>query len=137
PQPRVNRGREVSIGGRQDPAFGPVIVFGLGGIFVEALKDVVWRVAPINREGARQMMRDIRGHKILDGLRGEPACDSAFIETLLVRLSRMLVDFPVIKEIDVNPVMVFPEGQGASAIDARVIINNNDNKALALPFHMG
>ena len=78
------------------------------------------------------MMQGIKGHKILDGLRGEPACDRAFIETLLVRLSKMLMDFPVIKEIDVNPVMVFPEGQGASAVDARVILNNQDESDLIL-----
>lgn len=125
-QSMAGKGREVILGGKQDEVFGPVILFGLGGIFVEVMEDVVWRVAPINREDARHMIRGIRGAGVLSGVRGEKPCDTDAIEDLLVRLSRMLADFPVIQEIDINPVMVFEEGQGAQAIDVRVIIKHQD-----------
>jgi len=123
-QAMVERGREIILGGKRDQVFGPVILFGLGGIFVEALGDVVWRVAPINREEARRMIAQIRGRKILSGIRGERPYDVHAIEELLVRLSQMMVDLPMIREIDINPVMVLGEGQGALAVDAKVIIKH-------------
>jgi acyl-CoA synthetase (NDP forming) len=95
----------------------------LGGIFVEALKDVVWRVAPLSYEEARKTIGSIRGARILEGIRGERPCDIEGLADLLVRLSRLLVDFPQIQEIDINPVLVFAEGEGAQAVDARVIIS--------------
>jgi acetate---CoA ligase (ADP-forming) len=121
-QAMVDEGREVILGGKRDAVFGPVILFGLGGIFVEAIQDVVWRVAPVNTETARGMIRSIRGAKILSGLRGEEPYDVDAIAACLERLSHMLVDFPMIQEIDINPVKVFQSGQGAQALDARVII---------------
>ena len=121
-QPMVEEGREVIIGGKWDPVFGPVILFGLGGIFVEALEDISWRVAPIDYDIARQMIQSIRGIKILNGIRGETPYDIASLENLLVRLSWLLMDFPEILEIDINPVFVLPEGNGAQAVDARVIM---------------
>jgi acyl-CoA synthetase (NDP forming) len=121
-QTMVTRGREVILGGKRDQSFGPIVLFGLGGIFVEALKDVVWRVAPLSYEEARKMIGSIRGARILQGVRGEKACDVEGVADLLVRLSNMLVDLPEIQEIDINPVMVFPEGEGALAVDARVIL---------------
>lgn len=121
-QAMVDEGREVILGGKRDAIFGPVILFGLGGIFVEAIQDVVWRVAPVNIETARGMIHSIRGAKILSGLRGEEPYDVDAIAACLERLSHMLVDFPMIQEIDVNPVKVFQSGQGAQALDARVII---------------
>ncbi len=127
-QPMVEAGREVILGGKQDPVFGPVIVFGLGGIFVEAMGDVVWRVAPIRRHEAGAMIRGIRGNKILTGIRGEKPCDLNAIENLLLRLSRLLVDFPAIQEIDINPVKVLNAGQGAVALDARVILSESGLK---------
>ncbi|MFH1349888.1 MAG: acetate--CoA ligase family protein [Pseudomonadota bacterium] len=123
-QAMAEKGREVILGGKQDEVFGPVILFGLGGIFVEALEDVVYRVAPIDREEAHRMVKQIKGHKILCGIRGEKPYDLNAIEELLVRLSQMLVTFPAIKEIDINPVMVFPEGKGALAVDARIVLKN-------------
>jgi acetyltransferase len=101
-QSMVDKGREVILGGKQDGVFGPVILFGLGGIFVETMEDVVWRVAPISSDEAHHMINQIKGRKIL------------------VTLSQMLVDFPVIQEIDINPVMVFSDG--AQAVDVRVIL---------------
>lgn len=121
-QSMVTRGREVILGGKRDQSFGPIVLFGLGGIFVEALKDVVWRVAPLSPEEARRMIGSIRGASILQGIRGEKPCDTETVADLLVRLSHMLIDFPQIQEIDINPVLVFAEGEGALAVDARVIL---------------
>ncbi|MFH1490223.1 MAG: acetate--CoA ligase family protein [Pseudomonadota bacterium] len=121
-QPMVARGKEVILGGKQDHAFGPVILFGLGGIFVEVLGDVVFRVAPINREGARRMIQSIKGVKILQGFRGEGPFDFQAVEEALLRLSHLMVDFPDIREIDINPIMVSEEGKGARVLDARVIL---------------
>jgi len=86
------------------------------------LKDVVWRVAPLSYEEARRMIGSIRGARILQGIRGEKPCDIESVVDLLVRLSHMLVDSPQIQEIDINPVLVFAEGEGALAVDARVIL---------------
>jgi acetyltransferase len=122
-QPMVTRGRETILGGRRDQSFGPIVLFGLGGIFVEALEDVVWRVAPLSYEEAKKMIGSIRGAKVLKGIRGERPCDIETVADLLVRLSHMLIELPQIQEIDVNPVVVFPEGEGALAVDARVIVS--------------
>jgi len=122
-QSMVEQGREVILGGRQDAVFGPVLMFGLGGIFVEALGDVIWRVAPIHRSDARAMTNGIRGSKILSGIRGEKPSDLEALEDFLLQLSRLLVDFPSIREIDINPVKVMTAGQGAMALDARVILS--------------
>ncbi len=121
-QSMVTRGREVILGGKRDQSFGPIVLFGLGGIFVEALKDVAWRVAPLSYEETRKMIGSIRGARVLQGIRGEKPCDIETVVDLLVRLSHMLVDLPQIQEIDINPVLVFPEGEGAQAVDARVLL---------------
>ncbi|MBN2125303.1 MAG: acetate--CoA ligase family protein [Deltaproteobacteria bacterium] len=122
-QAMVRGGREVILGGKRDPVFGPTILFGIGGIFVEALDDVVWRVAPITRRDARDMIHSIRGMKVLTGIRGQRAYDLPALEDMLVRLSRMIMNHPEIQEIDINPVMVLHEGKGARALDARVLLN--------------
>lgn len=121
-QPMVGQGREVILGAKRDPCFGPIILFGLGGIFVEALRDVVWRVAPFGQETAMDMIDRIQGRKVLSGMRGEKPSDKPAIADLLVRLSRLMADWEVIQEIDINPVMVFQEGEGALVLDARVIL---------------
>jgi acyl-CoA synthetase (NDP forming) len=126
-QPMSPPGREVIIGGKQDPVFGPVIVFGLGGVLVEALGDVVWRMAPIGAHDARQMIGKIKGKKILAGVRGDPPADTEALEDALLRLSALLVDFPEIREIDINPVRVSGRGGGATALDARVILDGRTN----------
>jgi acetyltransferase len=127
-QPMSPPGREVIIGGKQDPVFGPVIVFGLGGVLVEALGDVVWRMAPIGAHDVRQMIGKIKGKKILAGVRGDPPADTEALEDALLRLSALLVDFPEIREIDINPVRVSGRGGGATALDARVILNGRADK---------
>jgi acetyltransferase len=126
-QPMSPSGREVIIGGKQDPVFGPVIVFGLGGVLVEAFGDVVWRMAPIGAHDARQMIGKIKGKKILAGVRGEVPADTEALEDALLRLSALLVDFPEIREIDINPVRVSGRGGGATALDARVILDGRTN----------
>jgi acyl-CoA synthetase (NDP forming) len=124
-QAMAKTGKEVILGGKRDQCFGPIILFGLGGIFVEALEDVVWRVAPLSDDEARHMIQSIKGAKVLHGIRGDKPSDIGAIADLLVRLSQMLVDHPAIQEMDVNPVMVFHEGMGAQALDARVILGKN------------
>lgn len=121
-QKMAPQGREVILGGKRDDCFGPVLLFGLGGIFVEVFRDVVWRLAPIQLEEAGRMVQSIMGARVLSGYRGEKPRDVKAIQELLVRLSQMLVTIPRIQEIDVNPLIVFPEGEGAEAVDARVIL---------------
>ena len=109
-QPMVTGGRELILGGRQDPQFGPVLLAGLGGIFVEIFEESQMRVAPITRREAKEMIQGLRGYQILAGARGhKPADIDALVETLL-RLSQLLTDFPEIKELDINPLRVFHEG---------------------------
>lgn len=120
-QPMVS-GKELIIGGKRDAVFGPVILFGLGGVWVEVLRDVAWRVAPFNRKEARSMMEQIKGWKVLKGMRGEGPYDIKAVENMLIRLSQIMVDFPMIKEIDLNPVFVRPRSQGAYVVDARIIV---------------
>jgi len=115
-------GREVILGMNHDAHFGDVMMFGLGGIYVEALKDVSFRVAPIQEYEARQMIKDIRTHKILEGLRGEKPSDIETIVDCLKRLSQLSCDHPDIKEIDINPLLVYEQGQGARVVDARIVI---------------
>jgi acetyltransferase len=116
-------GRETILGGKRDDVFGAVVLFGLGGVFVEILEDVALRVAPISHQEARRMVSSTKGARILDGTRGETPYDRTVLEDLLVRVSQMLVDLPAVREIDINPVMVFTEGRGAQALDARVILS--------------
>jgi len=115
-------GSEVLIGMNRDPQFGPLLTFGLGGVFVEALKDVSFRIAPINRIDAMEMINEIRAHSILDGLRGKPPLDKEAIIDTLLRVNQLVLDFPEIAELDINPLMVYPSGQGALALDLRIIL---------------
>ena len=121
-QPMASGGRELILGGRNDPQFGPVVLAGLGGIFVEIFDESQVRVAPLSIRTAREMLEDLRGYQILAGARGHKAVDiDAVVETLL-RLSQLLVDFPEIAELDINPLRVFHAGEGCSALDARIIL---------------
>jgi len=113
-------GREVIIGAVKDAQFGPVVMFGLGGIFVEVLKDVVFRVAPIDEEEAREMVDEIRGLPILKGIRGEKPIDFDSLSQAISNVSRLVVDFPQIEQFDANPVCVYPDR--LYAVDARIIL---------------
>ncbi len=122
-QEMVVGGKEVILGMTRDPQFGPLLMFGLGGIYVEVLKDVAFRVAPIGPDEAEAMVREIRSYPLLRGVRGEKPSDLSAIVDALCRLSQLSVDFPEILELDVNPLVVKPDGGGAVAIDARLALS--------------
>jgi 4-hydroxybutyryl-CoA synthetase (ADP-forming) len=121
-QEMVESAKETILGASQDPTFGPVIMFGLGGIYVEVLKDVVFRVAPIHEQEAINMVESIKTIKLLKGVRGEKPSDLKAIADSLQRLSQLVVDFQEIKEFDINPLLVLEEGKGARVVDARIIL---------------
>ncbi|MEL9908042.1 MAG: acetate--CoA ligase family protein [Desulfurococcus sp.] len=114
------QGLEVIVGGVRDNIFGPVIMFGLGGIFVEVLKDVSFRVAPITMNDALGMLNEIKSSKILDGYRGQPPVDKEAVADIIVKTARLMEENPEIESIDLNPVMAYPKG--AMAVDARIIL---------------
>ncbi len=120
----VRGGRETIIGMSVDPAFGPVLMFGLGGIHVEALRDVVFRVQPLTDVDAREMIGQIRGVKLLDGIRGEPPADRALLADVIQRISQLVGDHPDITELDINPFVVFESG--GTAVDARIRVRAAD-----------
>jgi acetyltransferase len=121
-QQMVKGGREVIIGMNRDPQFGPLLMFGLGGIYVEALKDVTFRVAPVDRREATEMLSEIRSYNLLRGVRGEKPADMAAIADTIVRISQLVSDFPEIVELDINPLMVFEQGRGVLGIDMRLAL---------------
>jgi acetyltransferase len=118
-------GKEVILGMTKDPQFGPMLMFGLGGIYVEVLKDVAFRIAPITPREAGEMIDSIKSVALLKGARGEKPADIDSIKEGLLRLSQMVTDFPMIKELDINPLKVFSAGDkgGSIAIDARISID--------------
>jgi acetyltransferase len=113
-------GREIIIGSTASPGLGNLVMFGLGGVFVEVMKDVIVGVAPLSKPEAGEMMRGIKGYPILEGVRGEPPADLEGIEDLLLRVSRLAADFPQITEMDLNPIFVYPEGEKPAAVDVRL-----------------
>jgi len=119
-QEMAPKGTEIIVGSTTDPTFGPTIMFGLGGIFVEVLKDVSFRVVPIDVVDAMEMMDEIKAKKILDGVRGMPPSDRKALADILVKTSRMLEECPEVKELDMNPILAYPDG--AKIVDGRVIM---------------
>jgi acetyl-CoA synthetase (ADP-forming) len=119
-QEMAPKGTEIIIGSTTDPTFGPTLMFGLGGIFVEILKDVSFRVAPIERRDAEEMIKEIKAYKILEGARGNPPVDQETLADILLKTSSMLMDCPEIKELDMNPILAYPDG--ARIVDARIIM---------------
>jgi acetyltransferase len=115
-------GREIILGATKDPQFGHLLMFGLGGIYIEVLKDVSFRVAPLTKTQARAMIGEIRAAKLLQGVRGEPPADIDIIVDSLVRLSQLVTGFPEITELDINPLMVYAEGKGGIAVDGRIAL---------------
>jgi acetyl coenzyme A synthetase (ADP forming)-like protein len=130
-QRMLGGGRELIVGVVRDPLVGPLVMFGLGGVLVEALGDVVFRLAPIHRLDARDMIRGIRGVRLLDAIRGSPAADLAALEDVLLRVSHLAADFPAIVELDVNPLLAFSDG--AVAVDARVVLGQAVSQAARRP----
>ena len=123
-QPMARPGTEIIMGMIKDKSFGPVVMFGLGGIFVEVLKDVSFRIVPIDKEDAVQMMEEIQGKKLLGGYRGKEAADKETLQKMLVKLSDFVDATPGIEEIDMNPVFAYSEG--AAVVDARIILSSEE-----------
>jgi acetyltransferase len=121
-------GREVILGLNRYPVFGPLLMFGIGGIFVEVFQDVTFRLAPIGRNAARRMVREIKGYKLLQEFRGRPKADIERIEKLLVSLSAMSINHPEIMELDINPLLVHADGKGATAADCRIILKQPEGR---------
>jgi acyl-CoA synthetase (NDP forming) len=112
--------KETIIGVSDDPQFGQMIMFGLGGIYVEVLQDVSFRIAPISEKIAREMIEEIKTIKLLKGTRGEAPSDVGSIIDVLLRMSQLVTDFPEIMEMDINPLFVKKQGEGSIAGDARI-----------------
>lgn len=122
-QKMVRPGTEVIVGSSKDPQFGPVIMFGLGGIFVELLKDVSFRIIPLERKDALEMIKEIKGYPLLQGYRGkEPANISALVEIIL-KISKLIQENPNIKELELNPIFVYRDR--AVGVDARIILEKD------------
>ncbi len=116
-------GLETILGMKRDRHFGPLLMFGLGGILVEVLKDVTFRIAPVNDLSVESMITGIKAYRLLEPFRGQPARDKKKIKECIQRLSQLVTEFPEIEEIDINPLLVYAEGAGAIAIDARILLH--------------
>jgi acyl-CoA synthetase (NDP forming) len=121
-QKMAKSGAEVIMGMSKDAQFGPVLMFGLGGVFVEVLKDVAFRIVPLVRRDASQMIREIKGYPVLEGYRGQEPANITILEDLLLKLSDFIDKTPEIKELDLNPILAYSDG--AVAVDARVILES-------------
>jgi acetyltransferase len=124
-QKMASPGQEVIIGMNRYPTFGPLLMFGMGGVFVEVFQDVRFALAPIGRDEAVRMIEGIKGYKLLKGFRGKPRVDIGTVERLIVSLSDMAINHPEILEMDINPLLVHTEGQGATVADCRMILHQN------------
>ena len=119
-QEMAPQGTEVIVGAIKDPQFGPTVMFGLGGIFVEVLKDVTFRIAPLTVDDAKEMITELKAYPVLKGFRGTPPADIDALVSILCNTSRLIMDNPEIKELDLNPVMAYQKG--AKTVDARIIL---------------
>jgi acyl-CoA synthetase (NDP forming) len=122
-QKMARPGTEVIVGMTKDAQFGPVLMFGLGGILVELLKDVSFRIVPLERQDAHEMICEIKGYPLLQGYRGGEPVDISILEEILLKVSRFVESHPEIKEVDLNPIFAYKDG--AVAVDARVILEGN------------
>ncbi len=121
-QKMLEPGKEIILGMTRDPKFGPLLMFGLGGIYTEALRDVSFRLAPVRENVATEMLKSIRSHRLLEGVRGEPPSDLPAIAECQMRLSQLVNEHPRIQELDINPLIVYARGKGAVVADARIIL---------------
>jgi acetyltransferase len=124
-QEMCSRGREVILGMNRDPRFGPLMMFGMGGTMVEVLQDVAFYLAPLTADEAKQMLVNTRTYKMLRGVRGEEGVDLDAVAEALQRLSQLVTEFPQIKEMDINPFVVGPEGTVPIAVDARMSVEKD------------
>jgi len=123
-QKMARPGVEVIIGVSTDAQFGPVVMFGLGGVLVEILKDVAFRIVPLEKKDAREMIKEIKGYPVLEGYRGQEAVNINKLEDMILKISKFVEKNPQIKELDLNP--VFAYNDGAVAVDARIILGESD-----------
>ena len=123
-QEMAGKGVEVIIGCARDPKFGPIVMFGLGGTLVEALKDVTFRLAPMRIASAENMIRSIKAFSVLQGIRGNPPSDLEAIKACILRVSTLVAQHPEISELDINPLIVYPEGKGAVVADCRILLQS-------------
>jgi acetyltransferase len=119
----ARKGMEVILGASRDPRFGPVCMFGLGGTLVEVLKDVTFRVAPMWEISAETMIQSIKAYRVLTGIRGMPPSDIPAIKDCILRLSQLVSDHPEIDELDINPLIVYPEKEGCVVADTRILLS--------------
>ncbi|WP_292381223.1 acetate--CoA ligase family protein [Methanosarcina sp. UBA289] len=124
-QPMLSGGKEVILGMVHDPTFGPMLMFGLGGIYVEILKDIQFAIAPVDEKEARGMITGIKTYPLLAGVRGAKPSDIDALVDAILKFSRPVCDFPEIEEFEINPMMVFEDGKGALAVDVRLILKSD------------
>jgi acetyl-CoA synthetase (ADP-forming) len=124
-QPMLSGGKEVILGMVHDPTFGPMMMFGLGGIYIEILKDIRFAIAPVDEREARDMITGIKTYPLLAGIRGEKPSDIDALVDIILRVSSLVCDFPEIEEFEINPMMVFEKGKGALSVDLRLILKND------------
>ena len=129
-QKMAPKGDEVILGMSRYPLFGPLLVFGLGGVFVEIFQDVEFRFAPIFRNEARRMIRETKAYKLFKGFRGRPVADIETLEKMVVSLSNLSINHPEIKELDINPLLVHAKGNGATVADCRIILQKPDDNSI-------
>ncbi|MBI4815060.1 MAG: acetate--CoA ligase family protein [Deltaproteobacteria bacterium] len=130
-QPMLNGGVETIVGMTRDPSFGPLLMFGLGGVQVELMQDVIFRVYPLTDRDANAMVRGIRGAKLFDGFRGSPPADVEALEEVILRVAQLAGEHPRIAELDLNPVKVFEPGKGCRVVDARIRLKGPRNSSRA------
>jgi succinyl-CoA synthetase beta subunit len=123
-RPMIPAGHEVILGAKRDPAFGPVLMFGLGGIYVELFEDVTFALAPIGRAAAGRMLRRVKAHRLLEGLRGSQPADIKGVQECLMRVGELVADFKRIVELDVNPLIVGPAQTGNAVADVRIRLSD-------------
>ena len=119
----VVEGHEVFVGGKQDPVFGPVILAGMGGVYVEVFGEVAHRVAPVSATEAENMLAEVRGSQLLKGVRGQSPADLETLIDIIQRVSQLMCDLPQIQELDLNPIKVLPEGRGCFVVDCRMLLS--------------
>ena len=122
----ADMGTEIIVGVTKDPQFGHALMAGLGGIFVEVLKDVSFRLIPFTENDAREMLKELKAYKILEGIRGEPARDIDSLINVMLAVSKMIVENPEITELDCNPTFVYEKGKGTLVVDARILIGSSE-----------
>jgi acyl-CoA synthetase (NDP forming) len=122
----ADMGTEIIVGVTKDPQFGHALMAGLGGIFVEVLKDVSFRLIPFTENDAREMLKELKAYKILEGIRGEPPRDIDSLVNVMLAVSKMIADNPEITELDCNPTFVYEKGKGTLVVDARILIGSSE-----------